>query len=141
MKKNLRIAIAQLNLLVGDVQGNLRKHLQAATQARDELKADVIIFPELSITGYPPEDLLYHQSFIDEANNAVITCKNEIKDIYCLLGHPWQNAKKILFNACSLIYNGKICEQYAKQHLPNYGVFDEKRYFKPGETHIVTFIH
>lgn len=139
MPKKLRVVIAQLNLLVGDIAGNLAKHIKAATTARDELNADVIVFSELSLTGYPPEDLLLKKSFIAEANAAVAEIQKKIQNIYCLVGHPQTDGNHLL-NACSLIYNGEILALYAKQHLPNYGVFDEKRYFTSGNTHSVILI-
>ncbi len=133
MSKKLRIVIAQLNLFVGDIQGNLNKLMQAAKTARDTMTADVIVFPELSITGYLPEDLLFRKAFIDESNAAVEKFKAEIQNIYCLVGHPHATSQG-LYNSCSLIYNGTILGRYAKQHLPNYGVFDEDRYFIPGNS-------
>ncbi|HEX4044340.1 MAG TPA: NAD+ synthase [Gammaproteobacteria bacterium] len=129
----LRITLAQLNLRVGDIAGNLQKHLDAAITARDQQQADVIVFPELSLTGYPPEDLLLRKAFILEAQQALQTCLTNITGIYCLIGHP-QQVGTHLYNACSLIYNAKLIGCYAKQHLPNYGVFDEKRYFSAGNT-------
>lgn len=133
MPKKLRIVLAQLNLTVGDIQGNLEKHIRAANSARDEHAADIIIFPELSITGYPPEDLLFRQSFLLEAHQALQTFINEIKNIHCVVSHPHATSSG-LHNSCSLIYNGAILGRYAKQHLPNYGVFDEDRYFIPGNS-------
>lgn len=140
MSKKLRVVIAQLNLLVGDIQGNIKKHIHAATTARDTLNANVIVFPELSITGYPPEDLLNRPSFIDDATQALHYLKTEIKNIHCVIGHPHVNSKG-LYNACSVIYNGTIIGRYAKQYLPNYGVFDEQRYFVPGESHGIVTMH
>lgn len=131
MSTPLRIVLAQLNLTVGDIAGNLNQLLNAATQARDSLSADVIVFPELSITGYPPEDLLLRPSFIRDADAALESLIKEIQGIYCVVGHTYASVSG-LFNACSLIYNGHCLGTYAKQHLPNYGVFDECRYFVPG---------
>ncbi|EKD74080.1 MAG: hypothetical protein ACD_45C00083G0002 [uncultured bacterium] len=140
MAKKLRIAIAQLNLTVGDIQGNLAKLIHTAKSARDTLLADVIVFPELSVTGYPPEDLLLRKSFLDAANEALNTFKAEVENIYCVVGHPHATSQG-LFNSCSVIYNGTIVGRYAKQHLPNYGIFDEYRYFTPGNTPCVVPIH
>ena len=131
MSTKLRIILAQLNLFVGDIQNNLIKLMDAAKLARDSLKADVIVFPELSITGYPPEDLLFRKAFLDEATQALYEFKNSIEGIYCVVGHPYKTVDG-LFNACSVIYDGEILGTYLKQHLPNYGVFDECRYFTPG---------
>lgn len=132
MSKKLRIVLAQLNLLVGDIHGNLAKLIGAAKTARDKLKADVIVFPELSITGYPPEDLLLRKSFLNAAMEALYEFKEQVQGIYCVVGHPY-SADSGLFNACSIIYNGHILGRYAKQYLPNYGVFDEDRYFTAGK--------
>lgn len=140
MPKKLRIVLAQLNLVVGDIKGNVEKHRRAAAVSRDELAADVIVFPELSITGYPPEDLLLRKAFIEEAQAALEHLTREVKGIYCVIGHPYATEQG-LYNACSLIYNGDVLGQYAKQHLPNYGVFDEARYFISGEAPTVLSIH
>lgn len=131
MTKKIRIAMAQLNLTVGDIAGNLQKHIHAAVTARDELNADIIVFPELSLTGYSPEDLLLRKAFVNEANAALTKLNTEVENIYCLVGHPYSDNQH-LFNACSLLYNGKILARYAKQKLPNYSVFDEARYFTAG---------
>src|SRR3989338_9883781 len=133
MAKKLRIILAQLNLCVGDIYGNLDKLINAAKLARDELAADIIVFPELSITGYPPEDLLFRKAFIDKATEALYEFKNQVQNIYCVIGHPHATSQG-LFNSCSLVYNNTILGRYAKQHLPNYGVFDEYRYFVPGNS-------
>lgn len=132
MTKTLRIVLAQLNLTVGDIEENLEKHISAATKARDELKANVIVFSELSITGYPPEDLLLRHSFLEAANQALQKLVSSVKDIHCVVGYPLHTSQG-LFNACSLIYNGKIIGTHTKQYLPDYGVFDECRYFTPGK--------
>lgn len=136
----LRIVIAQLNFLVGDIQGNLDKHIAAATIARDSYRADLIIFPELSLTGYPPEDLLFRKDFIESAAHSLELFKKRVMNIHCLIGHP-QLTSEGLVNAASVIYNGKILAHYAKQHLPNYGIFDEPRYFVPGASTCVFAIN
>ncbi len=139
MTKKLRVALAQMDFFVGDIAGNLEKHIQAAEQARDELNADVIVFPELSITGYPPEDLLLRPSFIDASNQAVLTLQNTVKNIHCVIGHPYATQDG-LFNTCSVLHNGRLLARYSKQHLPNYGVFDEKRYFTSGQSSGIVMI-
>lgn len=133
MTKKLRIVLAQINPTVGDIAGNLTQHLEAAAKARDELAADIIVFPELSLIGYPPEDLLLRPSFINDAHGALQKFMEEIKNIHCVISHPHATSQG-LFNSCSLIYNGAILGRYAKQFLPNYGVFDEMRYFIAGNT-------
>lgn len=139
MSDTLRIAMAQLNLCVGDIAGNLEKHIQSAITARDHHHADVIVFPELSLTGYPPEDLLLRPEFIAKAERAFQTLVKSVKGIYCLVGHPQQDSQT-LFNACSLIHSGEVLACYRKQYLPNYGVFDECRYFSAGKTSCVVLI-
>jgi NAD+ synthase (glutamine-hydrolysing) len=136
----LRIVLAQLNLLVGDIAGNTDKMINAAKSARDLLKADLIVFPELSITGYPPEDLLLRPAFLDEARAALYEFKNQVRSIYCLIGHPEKTPEGLL-NACSMIYNNELLGTYAKACLPNYGVFDEARYFTPKQIPLVLNIH
>lgn len=133
MTKKLRIVLAQLNFCVGDIQGNLKKSIEAAIQARDEMHADIIVFPELHLTGYPPEDLLFRKAFIDAGNQALYEFIAQVQGIYCLVSHPHATSHG-LFNSCSLIHNGTILGRYAKQNLPNYGVFDEDRYFIPGNS-------
>ncbi|TAK77502.1 MAG: NAD+ synthase [Gammaproteobacteria bacterium] len=139
MTTKLRIVLAQLNLCVGDIQSNLKKHIEAALTARDQLAADVIVFPELSLTGYPPEDLLLRPSFIQATQSALQQFISEVKGIYCLVAYP-QSTPQGLYNACSLIHNGSIIAHYAKQCLPNYGVFDEARYFIPADKPCVALV-
>jgi NAD+ synthase (glutamine-hydrolysing) len=137
--QKIRVVMAQLNLLVGDITGNLMQHLIAARQARDVFRADVIVFPELSLTGYPPEDLLLRQDFLADTQQALDYFTNNISGIYCLVGHPQLTAAG-LYNSVSLIHNGAIVSCYAKQCLPNYAVFDEQRYFTAGTTTAVPLI-
>ena len=140
MSKKLRIVMAQLDFLVGDIQGNLKKHIQAAEQARDLMKADVIVFSELGMTGYPPEDLLRRASFIEESTQALNEFIQTVTGIHCVIGHPYATSKG-LYNSCSLIYNNTILARFNKKHLPNYGVFDEHRYFISGDAGSVVLIH
>jgi len=127
----LHILLAQLNLTVGDIDGNTNKIIKSIKKANDDYKADIILFPELSISSYPPEDLLLRPAFNDYINAALERIVAETRGIHVILGYPLKQNDK-LYNACSLIFNGKIKQTYYKQHLPNYGVFDEKRYFTPG---------
>ena len=130
MPNRLRIVLAQINLLVGDVRGNAQQVIDAAVRARDELQAQLIVFPELALTGYPPEDLLLRPGM-------QITCWRRWSDQARgprhshVVGHP-QHATGGLYNAASVIRDGHIIATAHKQHLPNYSVFDEKRYFTPG---------
>jgi NAD+ synthase (glutamine-hydrolysing) len=127
----LRISIAQLNLLVGDVTGNKDKVLAAAHAARDEQGADLVVFPELTLTGYPPEDLLLRPEFVARTEAALAEICAEAQGIAIVIGYP-RAALGGLYNAAGLIADGRIVAEYAKQQLPNYSVFDEKRYFQPG---------
>ena len=126
----LRIAVAQLNFLVGDLKGNTQIIL-ACIQKAKQASVDLLIFPELALSGYPPEDLLLREDFKLKIQHALKIIQEKSSDIAILLGHPDYNSKEI-YNAASLIENKKIICTYHKQYLPNYGVFDERRYFKPG---------
>ena len=125
----VRLAIAQINPTVGDLIGNTKKIVNDIHQAK-ERNAHIIAIPELAVTGYPPEDLVYKPHFI----NANITCAHEIasetQNITAIYG--FINADQNIFNAAAIARDGKIVDTYHKQRLPNYGVFDEERYFTPG---------
>ncbi|MAR89486.1 MAG: NAD+ synthase [Pseudomonadota bacterium] len=133
MKNNgLHIIIAQLDFLVGDIDGNTTQILQAARRARDEFAADIIVFPELTLTGYPPEDLLFRASIRIRVEKALARlCRELPPELYTLVGYP-RKVDDQLFNSAGLIHNGELQVEYHKQELPNYLVFDEMRYFKPG---------
>jgi len=128
----LRLVMAQIDLLVGDISANSERVIESAQRARDELDADLVVFPELTLTGYPPEDLLLRpglQLLVDEALDRI---RAEISGIHVLVGHPEQTSAG-RFNTASLIFQGEILARCRKHHLPNFGVFDEKRYFVSGE--------
>ena len=127
----LRIVLAQIDLPVGDVRGNLQRVIDAALRARDTLQAQVVVFPELALTGYPPEDLLLRPGMQLHVLAAVERIKHEVHGIHIVVGHP-HAARGGLYNAASVICDGHILATACKQHLPNYSVFDEKRYFTPG---------
>lgn len=133
MAETLRLAVAQINLRVGDVQGNAARVIDAAQRARDTLGAQAIVFPELTLTGYPPEDLLLRPALIEQVSAALRHVAAEARGIDVVLGYPLQEHGQ-LFNAASLLRNGRVQATYRKQLLPNYSVFDEKRYFAPGDT-------
>ncbi len=126
----LRIALAQLNLTVADIAGNVGKILAAAEQAR-ERQADVVVFPDLCVTGYPPEDLLLRADFLAQSELAVLQLAEQIRGITAVIGFPRRRDGK-LYNAAATIRSGAIVAEYHKTALPNYGVFDEQRYFAPG---------
>lgn len=131
MNIKMRAVLAQLDLLVGDVTGNTDRILAAASRARDELDADLVVVPELALTGYPPEDLLYHSGLRAQVEAAVERLRTEVRGIALAVGYP-QYADGGIFNVLALIEDGKLRAAYRKRLLPNYSVFDEKRYFQPG---------
>lgn len=135
----LRIAMAQLDMLVGDITKNTQAVIDAANKARDEDKADVVVFPELTLTGYPPEDLLLRPSLDTRIETALETLLEEVKDIYLVVGYP-RRIDGELFNCASVIYQGKMLGEYAKQKLPNFLVFDDKRYFSEGHEAVIVDI-
>lgn len=137
MKKILRIALAQINSTVGSLKDNSDKIYCFIEQA-EKYKADIIAFPELAITGYPPEDLLYKKHFVDDNLKTMESLIKKVGDMLLIIGFVDKNKKNDLFNAAALIHNGKMLDVCHKIELPNYGVFDEKRYFCPGARHLVT---
>lgn len=130
----LRIGMAQINCTVGDLAGNTEKVLEYTAKAKD-MSVDILSFPEMAITGYPPEDLLLKRDFIDENLKYLDNIKNKTGDICIVVG--FVNRKKGIYNAAAVIKNKKIAGIYHKMLLPNYGVFDEKRYFKEGDEYKV----
>ncbi|MEW6103347.1 MAG: NAD+ synthase [bacterium] len=126
----LRIGISQINTTVGDIEGNCRKIREYIEKAK-ELKTDIIAFPELSITGYPPEDLLLKPKFVSDNLKGLNELAKEISDIVAIVGFV-DRKEGNLYNASAIIHKGRIKKIYHKMLLPNYGVFDEKRYFKEG---------
>lgn len=129
----LNIVLAQLNPLVGDIDGNTAQVLDAVVAAQARHGADVVVFPELMLTGYPPEDLLLRPSIEPRIERALARLCGRIGDVYVVVGYPRLQPGG-LFNMAGVIHNGRLIAEYAKQELPNYQVFDEKRYFVPGET-------
>ncbi|NLQ18426.1 NAD+ synthase [Marinomonas sp. M1K-6] len=127
----LRIAMAQLDMLVGDITKNTQSVIDAACKARDEEHADVVVFPELTLTGYPPEDLLLRSSLDTRIESALAKLLAEIRDIHVVVGYP-RRIDGELFNCAGVIYQGQLLVEYAKQELPNFLVFDDKRYFSEG---------
>ena len=136
---DLRVVMAQLNFIVGDIHSNAEKIITASKHARDELSADAIVFPELALTGYPPEDLLLRAHFIEQVETAVERICREVKGITVITGYPLEQAGD-LYNAAGVMQDGSVVDVYKKQRLPNYSVFDEKRYFKAGTTACVVSI-
>ena len=128
----LKIALAQTNFLVGNIAANIDNIIEVANHARDALKADLVVFPELSITGYPAEDLLLRKDFIESANNAIYQLAERISGIAVVVGFPEHVGDK-LYNSAVVLHDGVTLACYRKQALPNYGVFDEQRYFAAGD--------
>ncbi len=132
MKNSVTLALAQLDFAVGDIAGNAAKIQEYSNRARDELQADLVVFPELSICGYPPEDLLFHSGLRSRVEKALTQIRDSIKGIAVLVGFP-EYADDNIHNSCAVFSDGKLLSHYRKQGLPNYGVFDEKRYFTAGK--------
>ncbi len=128
----LRLVMAQIDLLVGDISANSERVIESARRARDELDADLVVFPELTLTGYPPEDLLLRPGLQLLVDAALDRIRAQISGIHVLVGHPEQTSAG-RFNTASLIFEGEILARCRKHHLPNFSVFDEKRYFVSGE--------
>jgi NAD+ synthase (glutamine-hydrolysing) len=128
----LKIALAQTNFLVGNISANVDNIAQAAIHARDELGADMVVFPELTLTGYPAEDLLLRADFITAANNALYQLADRVAGIALVVGFPERDGDK-LYNSSAVLHQGAILACYRKRALPNYGVFDEQRYFTAGD--------
>jgi NAD+ synthase (glutamine-hydrolysing) len=128
---DLRIVMAQQDFLVGAIDENARRIIAACRQAV-QLQADIVVFPELALTGYPPEDLLLRPHFVEDCDAAMQRILREVQDVVAIVGHPLQEGDA-LYNVASAICDGEVMARYRKQHLPNYSVFDEVRYFSPGD--------
>ena len=127
--KKVRLALAQINSTVGDIEGNTEKIISLIKEAKAK-DCDIIAFPELAITGYPPEDLLFKTSFIKANLKALEKIASYSRNIISIIGFVDKN--KDIYNAAAVLLDGKIVAKYHKNHLPNYGVFDEVRYFQRG---------
>lgn len=132
MNDTVIVALAQLDLVVGDVPGNTARIIEYAARARDELSADLVVFPELSLCGYPPEDLLSHSGLRRRVNEAMETIRCGVRGIAVLFGFPEYIGDDI-WNACVVYSDGEELARYRKHLLPNYSVFDEERYFRAGK--------
>jgi len=129
--RKLRCVLAQLNLVVGDVEGNTSHIIAAANRARDEMGADVVMVPELAVSGYPPEDLLFHSGMRSQVARSIGRLKAEVRGITLIAGYPEYDGDNI-FNSALVLRDGAVLANHRKACLPNYRVFDEKRYFTPG---------
>ena len=123
--------MAQVNLVVGDVDGNTTRIVAAANEARDRYQADIVMLPELAVSGYPPEDLLFHSGMRLQVASSLERLQREIHGVTLIAGYP-EYVGPSIFNAAIVIRDGKVIANHRKACLPNYRVFDEKRYFTPG---------
>jgi NAD+ synthase (glutamine-hydrolysing) len=123
--------MAQLDLVVGDVDGNTSRIVAAAAAAREQYRADVVMVPELAVSGYPPEDLLFHSGMRLNVGRSIERLKQEVRGVTLIAGYPEYVGTKI-FNSAIVIRDGMVLANHRKACLPNYRVFDEKRYFTPG---------
>lgn len=123
--------MAQINLLVGDVEGNTSRIIEAANRARDELGADVVMLPELAVSGYPPEDLLFHSGLRAQVARSIERLRSDVRGVTLVTGYPEYVGDEI-FNSAIVMRDGEVIANHRKACLPNYRVFDEKRYFTPG---------
>jgi len=130
----MRVALAQINPVVGDFEGNLKKIEEYIREAAEK-KADLVIFPELSVSGYLPEDLLLRTDFLNRSREAVgrLVEFSQNFEITVVLGYPKLTEEGFCYNTLGVIREGELLGEYYKHYLPNYGVFDEYRYFKPGK--------
>jgi len=135
----LKVAMAQVDMLVGDIHKNSQTVITKALKARDEGQARVIVFPELTLMGYPPEDLLLKPSLEQAIETALDAILDQVQDIYVILGYP-RHVDGALFNCAGVLFNGVLIAEYNKQKLPNYRVFDDKRYFEAGNQALVVDI-
>ncbi len=129
---SLKIALVQTDSLIGNISTNFSRIVEIITKLKNTLLVDLIVFPELMIAGYPPEDLLFRRDYIDQSNNTLFELANIAPNIGIVIGFPELSDGK-LYNSAAVLSEGSILAVYRKQKLPNYGVFDEQRYFTAGE--------
>lgn len=127
--RQLRLGMAQINTTVGDFKGNTKKILEAVSQAK-VLGVDLLTFPELAVCGYPPEDLLFKPQFINQTRKALDEVIKNSSGMALVVG--FVDAREDIYNAAAIINDGRLVSVYHKIYLPNYGVFDENRYFQAG---------
>ena len=128
MSDSLRIALAQFDFPVGDIAGNTARIIEMIATAREEFDADLVLFPELALCGYPPEDLLLRPGFLARCEAAMQQIAASVSGITAIVGWP-QSHGSVVYNAASVLRDGHIGQTYRKRELPNYAVFDERRYF------------
>src|SRR5262245_28134354 len=128
MQKKLIAVVAQINFCVGAIDANADKVIATTQQAIQQFNADLVIFPEMALSGYPPEDLLFRADFLCQCQRALKKIQQAALPTTVIVGYPVQINQQI-FNQAAVIEHGKLIHTYNKQELPNYTVFDEKRYF------------
>ena len=131
MVRKFRLALAQINTTVGDIPGNTARIIECMNRAR-EAGADLVAFPELAVTGYPPEDLLFKTSFLDANEAAMREIVSVSQGIAVVVGYVETGPD--IANAAAVGFDGRLVDSYRKMYLPNYGVLDEDRYFRRGDT-------
>src|SRR5271168_655655 len=132
--------MAQLNLVVGDVDGNTSRIVAAAVAARDQHRADLVMVPELAVSGYPPEDLLFHSGMRLQVARSIARMRSEVRGITLVAGYP-EYAQERIFNSAIVVRDGEVLANHRKACLPNYRVFDEKRYFTSGSDPTIIDLH
>jgi NAD+ synthase (glutamine-hydrolysing) len=128
----VRIGLAQLNTRVGAIESNSESVVTTAARARDELGCELVLFPEMTLCGYPPEDLLLHRGLRSRVEKALERVREDVRGISIYLGYP-EYSGDVIYNAGALLCDGAVLANHRKRILPNYAVFDEKRYFEPGD--------
>ncbi|HEX9912280.1 MAG TPA: NAD+ synthase [candidate division Zixibacteria bacterium] len=128
--RSFRVGLAQINCTVGNLEGNTKKIIQYVDKAK-KMGVELICFPELAVTGYPPEDLLLKPQFIEDNLKALKKIISKTENLTAIVGFVDKNGE--IYNSAAIIHNKKLIDSYHKINLPNYGVFDEYRYFQPGE--------
>ncbi|MEJ2360623.1 MAG: NAD+ synthase [Gammaproteobacteria bacterium] len=129
--KTLRLCLAQSNFLVGDIEGNAQKIIDICQQARQQFQSELILFPELALVGYPPEDLLLRADLFPRCQQALAAIQQQVDDFHIVIGIP-EHDNNGVYNAALVLHRQQIVARYFKHALPNYSVFDEKRYFVAG---------
>src|SRR5213082_2406694 len=126
----MRLALAQINTVVGDLDGNRDRIFRWLAEAK-EAGADMVLFPELAVTGYPPEDLLLRPGFVRAAERSLHEIARAARGVVAVVGTPY--FERDLYNAAAVCAGGEVKAFVKKRFLPHYGVFDEFRYFAPGD--------
>ena len=129
---HLSVGIVQENPIVGDIEGNLNLAKSAIKKILSEDKVDVILFTEMFITGYPPEDLILRDDLLFEVDSAISELSKVAPETHIIIGYPRKVGQNI-YNSAGVLFKNEVLLEYHKQELPNYEVFDEKRYFSPGK--------